>query len=338
MWPKFLKYMAVDALAVCIALCVFAYFHHVRMLWNLGGNHGSQVVDVVQKPQPPLTEQPFTSQLSGDKTDVVILQEDQGQFGERFADQFAATEDEYISTADEYKSRDVHITLTRSEQNVEGKSIKYYIYDIYVRNIENLFCDYSMTERRLFTDWLQDVPTAVAAVSGDYCGNSNSAYVVVRNGLVLRKSETVRYDLCVLGWDGRMTIMDADEYSYEKLIELSPYQAWCFGPILVKDGKAMTYFNHRRDIAGWNPRVAIGCVEPGHYVFLLVDGGAGGNNGMKLGMTAKILKEHGCQNAYNLDGGASAHGSFNGQILRNGHPGAGTPRAIYDIVCVGEVE
>ena len=334
MWPKILKYLALDVLAAAAALCVFSYFHHVRMLWNLGGGHGSEVVDVVQK--PPQTELPETEQPETEQ--VVAPEPDYGQFGERFAEQFAASEDGYISTPDEYKSRDVHVTLTRSTRDVEGRPIKYYIYDIYVRNIENLFCAYSMTERKLFTDWLEDVPTAVAAVSGDYCGNTNSAYVVVRNGMVLRKSDTIRYDLCVLGWDGRMTIMDADEYSYDKLIQLSPYQAWCFGPILVKDGKAMTYFNHRRDIAGWNPRVAIGCVEPGHYVFLLVDGGAGGNNGMKLGMTAKILKELGCQNAYNLDGGASAHGNFNGQILRNGHPGSGTPRAIFDIVCVGETE
>lgn len=126
MWPKILKYLALDVLAAAAALCVFSYFHHVRMLWNLGGGHGSEVVDVVQK--PPQTELPETEQPETEQ--VVAPEPDYGQFGERFAEQFAASEDEYISTPDEYKSRDVHVTLTRSTRDVEGRPIKYYIYDI----------------------------------------------------------------------------------------------------------------------------------------------------------------------------------------------------------------
>ena len=115
----------------------------------------------------------------------------------------------------------------------------------------------------------------------------------------------------------------------------NPYQIWNFGPILVENGKNKTDFLKNYDIGGLNPRIAFGMVEPGHYVFVVVEGQ--NPTGMKLSSLARIMKDLGCVTAYNMDGGASAHGYFNEVLVRNGHPNS-TPRKLFDIICIGEGE
>ena len=368
--------LLIDLLLCGIGLCLFAYFHHIRILWNIGMPDEPEIV--VPVPRPPsfpsdtdtdvflstdltddtdVTDTNVTDTDASDsvsQTDTVSTDtvtdtetisqttteteppfvENLGQFGAKFPDRFAKTAAEVISTADRYVSRDLDITYTKLVYTGEKIPVNYHVLDIYVRNLENFFTVASLTSRRYFTDMVA-ATGCVIAISGDYCGNTNAAYEVLRNGTEMRSSNYIIHDLCVLGYDGKLSVFTEDNYDRNKVMALNPYQIWNFGPILVENGKNKTNFSKNRDIAGLNPRVAIGEIEPGHYIFIVVEGQY--PKGIKLSALAKILKNMGCVTAYNLDGGASAHGYFNGTILRNGHPDDDTPRKLYDIVCIGEV-
>lgn len=320
-----------DLLLCGIGLCLFCYFHHVRTLWNIGGSSDTvETVLPVRPSTPSLPSVNTDSQTPSQEEEEVF---DEGQFGAKFPDRFARTADQILSTETRYVSRDLDLTLTTCQFTGEAVPVNYYVMDIYVRNPENLYTSASLTERNYFTDMVA-ASGCVLAVSGDYCGNVQAAYEVIRNGVEMRASDYIIHDLCVLGSDGKMSVFTPENYDREAMLALDPYQAWNFGPILVENGVNKTNFLKNYDIGGLNPRVAVGEVEPGHYIFVVVDGI--NPSGMKLSSLAKIMKELGCVTAYNMDGGASAHGYFNNVVVRNGHGGS-DPRKLFDIICIGEV-
>lgn len=283
---------------------------------------------------PEATDTQLTSlSTSSDIVDVPIVTVDEGQFGERFPDRFARTAQQVVSTSDRYVSWDLDLTLTTHAFSDEEVPVNYHVMDIYVRNVENLYASVSMSERNLFTDMVS-ASGCVLAVSGDYCGNDQAAYEVVRNGVELRASDYIIHDICVLDYDGNLSVYTPETYNRESIMAENPYQLWNFGPILVENGVNKTDFLKNYDIGGLNPRIAVGMVEPGHYIFVVVEGQH--PTGMKLSSLARIMKNLGCVTAYNMDGGASAHGYFNGTLVRNGHPNS-EPRKLFDIICIGEV-
>ena len=79
-------------------------------------------------------------------------------------------------------------------------------------------------------------------------------------------------------------------------------------------------------------------MEPGHYVLLAVHGNRDENSancgeGLNLSEVARVLSEAGCKQGYNLDGGASVYGYYNGEMLVE----FSKKRSISDILCVGEI-
>ena len=74
---KILKYIAADIAAAAILLCIFSYFHHVRMLWNLGGHRSSEAVEIIEKPQD---EPPLTSEQDETETSVHVTEKDPVKF------------------------------------------------------------------------------------------------------------------------------------------------------------------------------------------------------------------------------------------------------------------
>ena len=151
---------------------------------------------------------------------------------------------------------------------------------------------------------------AVAAINGDYYGTHSRRGVVIRNGINYR-AEQAYGDVCLLGYDGVMRGVHEDDFNSDPDAYLeNVYQGWCFGPILVDGGVAKSGFSRNRDyddIAGKNPRTAIGYFEPGHYCFITVDGRrAGYSVGMTLDELAELCEELGCEFAFNLDGGKSS--------------------------------
>ncbi|MBQ4323886.1 MAG: phosphodiester glycosidase family protein [Clostridia bacterium] len=335
-----------DLILCGIGLCVFCYFHHIRTLWNLGGNPivENEILTPSRPTTPSLppqntdtdtytgTDSFIASSSDSEQTDPSETV-DEGQFGEKFSDRFARTPEQVVSSADRYISWDLDLTLTTHVFDGEAVPVNYYVMDIYVRNIENLYTSASMSERNYFTHMVTE-SGCVLAVSGDYCGNDQAAYEVIRNGVELRESDYVIHDVCVLDQEGNLSVYTPENYNREEIMAKNPYQIWNFGPILVENGINKTNFLKNYDIGGLNPRVAIGEIEPGHYIFIVVDGK--NPTGIKLSALARIMKNLGCVTAYNMDGGASAHGYFNGTMVRNGHGGE-DPRKLFDIICIGEV-
>ncbi|MBP1919897.1 phosphodiester glycosidase family protein [Youngiibacter multivorans] len=250
-------------------------------------------------------------------------------WGEAFADKF--TEGEIIETDTSYMSKNVNVTMT----TVQEDGVTYYVQDIYVRSIENLQTAFAEdTYGKAVTDWVLDMAIendAVAAINGDYYG-VESGGVVIRNGVLYR--DDANADVLVLYYDGTMKGFSAAEFDADLEMANGAYQAWNFGPLLVEEGTALTSFSSR--ISGTNPRTAIGCIEPGHYVFITVDGRqAGYSSGMTLKQLAATMESLGCQVAYNLDGGQTSTMTFGDEIANQPYKGG---RLTSDIIFITDGE
>jgi len=92
------------------------------------------------------------------------------------------------------------------------------------------------------------------------------------------------------------------------------------GPYLVKDNQIFIDMTAQKlqSIGGRNPRTAVGYTKDGDLILAAVDGREGSSIGLTLGELAALMKNLGCTNAINLDGGGSTVMYVNGQIVN--HP------------------
>ena len=92
------------------------------------------------------------------------------------------------------------------------------------------------------------------------------------------------------------------------------------GPYLVKDKQIYIDMTAQKlqSIGGRNPRTAIGYTKDNDLVLVAVDGREGSSIGLTLQELATLMKDLGCTNAINLDGGGSTVMYVNGQIVN--HP------------------
>ena len=114
--------------------------------------------------------------------------------------------------------------------------------------------------------------------------------------------------------------------------------AFTFGPALVIDGEVAElddeygYNPHGRE-----PRTAIGQTGPLSYVFVIIEAkDRSGSSGFSHGKLAEFMKEIGCVQAFNLDGGNSAEMVFGDQVIK-GMPG-GDERSLSDILYFASAE
>ncbi len=79
------------------------------------------------------------------------------------------------------------------------------------------------------------------------------------------------------------------------------------GPYLMKDGKIYTDTKEEKlsAISGRNPRTAVGYTKDNVFVIVTVDGRKEGSSGVTIIELAKIMRDIGCYEAINLDGGSS---------------------------------
>lgn len=235
-----------------------------------------------------------------------------------------------IETATGYKSGDISVALTQVQEN----GVTYYIEDIYLKNITSLRSAFAQdTYGRSIVDRVLNIAQendAIAAINGDYYG-AGTIGVVIRNGQLY--SDRVDGDVLVLFYDGTMQAYAASEFDADAAMAQGAYQAWSFGPSLLSgDGQALTGF--LSGIAGANPRTAIGYYEPGHYVFVVVDGRqAGYSNGMTLAQLAALFEKLGVQVAYNLDGGKTSQMTFGDALVNQPTQGG---RTTSDIIYITE--
>ena len=76
---------------------------------------------------------------------------------------------------------------------------------------------------------------------------------------------------------------------------------------------------------GRNPRTAIGYTEDNTLIMLTADGREGASVGLTLFELANLMKEFGCKNAMNLDGGGSTVMYINGEVVNKPAVEGGIP-------------
>jgi exopolysaccharide biosynthesis protein len=131
-----------------------------------------------------------------------------------------------------------------------------------------------------------------------------------------------------------MQIISETAIDFDSLASDGIRQILSFGPALVIDGEvvASNTRNSNRD----NPRTAVGQMDEGHYVFIVVDGRTQTSQGMTTDELAQVFKDLGCTVAYNLDGGGSSTMYFNGEVINNPTDGKRQgERSVSDIVYIG---
>ena len=225
-----------------------------------------------------------------------------------------------------YQSDDMRIAITK----IAESGVTYFVADVWVKNISVFKTAFAKGE---YGRNIHEMPAKIAAdngavfaVSGDYYGARDKG-AVVRNGSLYR--DVMNEDVCILRYDGTLEIDSASEFSSLQSLDETVWQAWAFGPALVKDGAACDTSGSKIKVK--NPRCAIGFYEPGHYCFLVVDGRQDGySSGMTLSELSSTFVTLGCKAAYNLDGGATAMMIFDGEVVNRPTHGG---RASSDIIC-----
>ena len=214
----------------------------------------------------------------------------------------------------------------------------YYVCDIYLRDIDYIK---SKLAHDTFAQGTRDAQEdmvaetgAILAINGDYYGARDQG-IAIRNGVVYR--EKAFKDVCVLYYDGTMKCFSKNEFNMDDAVRDGAYQAWGFGPMLLKDGQPMTEFDC--SINSRNPRSVLGYYEPGHYCFVAVSGRRGDppvgeGRGMTTAELSKLMYDLGCKEAYNMDGGATSMLFFDGKLVNV--PAGGEGRKCSDMIYIGE--
>ncbi len=261
-----------------------------------------------------------------------------GLLGGAYAEKFTKGGIELTETS--YRTRDVSVTVTKVFDNTtycydNGKpfELTYYVADIYIKDV-TLLRVFRTRKTAKLVNLCAEVNAAVA-ITGDFC-QARTLGLIVDNGEVVRETPDPDRDVLVLYRDGTMKAYLAGAVPIDEILASEPWQAWCFGPILVENGEAATSFNMNFGKLAYirerNPRAAVGYYEPGHYCFVQVDGR---NNGYSQGLSAKdlaaLMQGLGCTLAYNLDGGDTAQMAFLGERVStpSGHRNPG------DILYIG---
>ncbi len=99
------------------------------------------------------------------------------------------------------------------------------------------------------------------------------------------------------------------------------------GPYLIKDGNIYVDVTDQKlqSITGKNPRTAIGYTEEGEFIMAAIDGREHASVGVTLIQLAQLMKDFGCINAMNLDGGGSTVMYVQGQVVNSPAQKGGIP-------------
>lgn len=250
------------------------------------------------------------------------------------------TSQPYISqpviTENSYKDENISINI----QTVRQFDTDVYIADIVLSDPSYLKAGLAQgsfgRNIKATTSEMAEQNDAILAINGDYYGFRDNGYVM-RNGYLYRETLNNSEDLVIYD-DGSFGIINEFDVTAPQLAQNGAVQIFSFGPGLIKDGQITVRDGEEVEQAMQsNPRTAVGIIEPLHYVFVVSDGRTEKSAGLELIQLAHLMKQLGCENAYNLDGGGSSTMWFMGQVVNNptSHGNRTHERSISDIVYIG---
>ena len=144
--------------------------------------------------------------------------------------------------------------------------------------------------------------------------------IIIRDGQILADDpyaeETSNFpnlDVLALFPDGRMEVYPSYLHTAQEYLDMGATDVYSFGPYLI-DGGVINPDSERWNTA-LNPRCAIGMIEPGHYAAIVAEGRMSISKGITMTHLATLMRNMGCQVAFNLDGGQTAVMLFLGKQL-----------------------
>ena len=180
----------------------------------------------------------------------------------------------------------------------------------------------AVSKRDTTVSKIADANNAVIAMNGDYYRkDSNNKFFEIRMTKVLNvsKRNSKSFDTLVIDRNGdfHVFVLSDGLEEYRKNHMNDVVNGFLFGPALVKDGeivfpegkKYLLYASEHRD-----GRAAIGQTGPLSYVMVVVEAHGNNSEGVTFAELAQIMKELGCIQAYNLDGGNSAEMYMKGPV------------------------
>ena len=243
---------------------------------------------------------------------------------------------EVTSNDNSYEDDNIEITINEYREN----STTIYVSDVKLKDSSYLQTAFAsntygknITEK---TSTIAETVNAILAINGDYYGVQQRGYVL-KNGKIYRETSNSKEDL-VIYKDGSWKFINEDEVTLQELVDDGAYNILSFGPALVLDSSVAVDTNDEVDKAMKNnPRTAIGKLAENHYVFVVSDGRTNKSTGLTLYELANFMKELGCTEAYNLDGGGSSTMYFNGNVINNPTTNGNriSERSVSDIVYIG---
>lgn len=230
--------------------------------------------------------------------------------------------------------------LTPNEDNNDYKLMNLKIggYDAFLVAIYDPTKVHVVTKETLGTQYGEKLTVMCSRYGGSVCINGGyfvdngygsgipSGYVI-ENGKIRwsdGNADTVRGNLIGLTKDGKLKLMG--NTTGTEALNAGIVDAIEFGPFLIIDGKVQDVA--REVVGGYTgaARSAIAQRRDGIILFLVTNGYHG--NGATMGELIDALVKYGAYNAANLDGGASASLTIDGNLIN-------TPRNIYGTVVSG---
>lgn len=324
----------IDLGALVVSLLIFALFDHVIP-------RSQQAVPVVQStavPTPAPTAAPETvlydtEAAEAEPQPAATPEPVTGDFSARFADKF--TDGQVIQTENSYQSANINLTVTRYETMLEDYPDVYFVADIYVRNIEYLRTVFAKDNygKSINEDVLSmsQRTNALVAINSDYYSFRTTG-AVIRNGVMYRGGISPDMEVAILFRDGTMRAYKNEaDLNMDQVMAEGAWQGFCFGPSLL-DGSGNLLPSY--ESVNHNPRTILGMVEPGHYLFIVIDGRQGGySEGMTYRESAELCQQLGCTFAFNLDGGKTSQMTFMGQMANQPYANG---RDTSDIIYIAE--
>lgn len=275
----------------------------------------------------------------------VVSPEDMTVYGEKESTENRATAQTEEPAAPEitensYKSNCLEVTLIKLRRN----DTDVYLADVLVKDVSYLRTGLAQGKfgrnLRQTTSGMAKDNGAIIAVNGDYYGFRDSGFVLRNHYLYRENARTGQgnEDLVVWG-DGSFEIIVEGETTARELVEAGAVHIFSFGPGLIEGGEIkVTADSEVKQSTYSNPRTAMGMIEPLHYLLAVSDGRTAASEGLSLLQLAQIMKEYGCEVAYNLDGGGSSTMCFMGEVVNKPVNSGSTvgERWVSDIVYIGE--
>ena len=343
--------LVIDILLTAVALVVFAIFDHVIPHYEQQAVYTPPTAQRASYGAPDAasalagapadgdaTADPQAGETAGDsavsQAELSAQQAAVGDFSAKFADKF--TSGEVIQTDTSYRSANLNITIRKETTRFDEYDETYFVQDIYIRNIDCLRTIFARdTFGRSVTENvvpMSERANAVCAINSDFYSHG-SAGIVVRNGVLYRREPQLDEEVLVLYRSGDMQVFqNGASIDVDQLMADGAWQVFSFGPSLLTEDGALreSYARVHHD-----PRTIIGMIEPGHYLFIVVDGRQGSySKGMTYSQSARLAQQLGCAVAYNLDGGKTTQMLYRHQLVNHPYEGG---RRTSDLICIVDI-